>query len=63
MGPQVRFCERCGGAIPRAYSTASETDAVRLPHGRGAGVAWNGRSEGNFQNDPMSIGMRLDLCR
>jgi hypothetical protein len=20
-GPQVRFCERCGGASPRAYST------------------------------------------
>jgi hypothetical protein len=22
-GPQVRFCERLGGAIPRAYSTAN----------------------------------------
>jgi hypothetical protein len=23
-GPQVRFCERCGGAIHRAYSTVAE---------------------------------------
>ena len=26
MGPQVRFCERLGGAIPRAYSTADALD-------------------------------------
>ena len=24
-GPQVRFCERCGGASPRAYSTKAPT--------------------------------------
>jgi hypothetical protein len=23
VGPQVRFCERLGGAIPRAYSAGS----------------------------------------
>ena len=23
MGPQVRFCERLGGAIPRAYSAGT----------------------------------------
>lgn len=26
VGPQVRFCERPGGAIPRAYSTVAEAD-------------------------------------
>ena len=26
VGPQVRFCERLGGAIPRAYSTPGYTN-------------------------------------
>ena len=29
-GPQVRFCERPGGAIPWAYSTRPHTPARRL---------------------------------
>ena len=31
MGPQVRFCERCGGAIPRAYSTSERSERNVTP--------------------------------
>ena len=37
-GPQVRFCERPGGAIPRAYSTAV--------NGSRAGVEGRGYAKG-----------------
>ena len=33
-GPQVRFCERCGGATPRAYSTQQPMPRTR----RGCGT-------------------------
>ena len=40
-GPQVRFCERPGGAIPRAYSTAV--------NGSRAGVEGRGYAKGTSE--------------
>jgi transposase len=41
-GPQVRFCERPGGAIPRAYSTVPPTTTAAAAQGPPA--AGNGKS-------------------
>ena len=42
-GPQVRFCERRGGATCRAYSTVADTPAAEAGGPLGPGQRWSAR--------------------